>query len=166
MQELKEKSVVESRTDVSSSLEYGVYTIYDCVLKQFEPPFCLPKSKLGDYLLTYINDTSCKYYNHEGDFIVNKIGDFNQETGEVESHFVERICTLDKYIDDRKRKLQTIIQTLNFLPSGYFKMPVEQKQAIQEKIDLAIKKYVEDYVIPDMDVNTKQELAKNILSSN
>ena len=36
-------------------------------------------------------------------------------------------------------------------------MPDEMKNALQEKIDEAIKKYVEDYVVPDMDVQQKIE---------
>lgn len=100
-----------------------------------------------------VNDVGSKYYGHESDFILNKVGDFNQETGEVENHFVERVAFLDFYIDNNQRKLQTIIKVLNYLPQGYFKMPMEQKQAIQEKIDCAITEYVANYVIPDLDVS-------------
>lgn len=158
MQENIQKKVVEATTTLENdTLKIGVYTIYDCVLKQFDIPIAIPISKLYDYMNLLVNDVSSKYYNHEADYILNKIGDFNTETGEIEPHFIERIQTLDKYIDTQKRKLQTVIQTLNYLPTGYFKMPVEQKQAIQEKIDNAITKYVEDYVVPDMDINSSKD---------
>lgn len=158
MQENKQIRAVEANTTLENdTLKIGVYTIYDCVLKQFDIPIAVPVSKLYDYMNLLVNDVNSKYFNHESDYILNKTGDFNIETGEIEPHFIERIQTLDKYIDNSKRKLQTIIQTLNFLPTGYFKMPVEQKQDIQEKIDNAITKYVENYVVPDMDINSQKD---------
>lgn len=142
-------------TKQTTNIKNGIYTIYDCVLKQFDLPFVVPDVKFDDYMNLIVNDVSSKYYNHESDYIVNRIGYFYQDSGDVELTFIERISILDKYIDTKKRKLQTIIQTLNFLPSGYFKMPDEMKNALQEKIDEAIKKYVEDYVVPDLDVQQK-----------
>lgn len=156
MQEISKKVVMDDAPVVMDTLQIGVYTIYDCVLKQFDIPIAIPVSKLYDYMNLLVNDVNSKYYNHESDYILNKIGDFNTETGEIELHFIQRVQILDNYINNEKRKLQTIIQTLNFLPTGYFKMPVEQKQAIQEKIDYSIAKYVEDYVIPDMDINSSK----------
>lgn len=157
MQEIGKKRAVAATTTLENdTLKIGVYTIYDCVLKQFDIPIAIPISKLYDYMNLLVNDVNSKYFNHESDFILNKTGNFNTDTGEIEPHFIERIQTLDKYIDNHKRKLQTIIQTLNFLPTGYYKMPVEQKQAIQEKIDNTITKYIEDYVIPDMDINSSK----------
>lgn len=153
---------VDEKNVVESNLSVGVYTIYDCVLKQFDSPFSIPVTKLNDYLVLLVNDVQSKYYNHENDYIVNKIGDFNADTGEIEVHFVERVCTLDKYIDEKKRTLQTLIQTLNYLPSGYFKMPDEMKKDIQDNINNAVNDYVSKFVIPDLDVNTvKKELLLN-----
>lgn len=151
MTEKEQKNVAESNMSV------GVYTIYDCVLKQYDVPFCIQETKLGDYLSLLVNDVQSKYYNHEADYIVNKIGNFNTDNGEIEQHFVERVCILDKYVDDKKRNLQTCIQTLNYLPSGYFKMPEEMKKDIQEQINSAVQKYVSDYVVPDLEVNKQLE---------
>lgn len=138
---------------LKDTLKLGVYTIYDCVSKQFDCPISIPVSKVDDYFTILVNDVNSKYFLHENDYIINKIGDFNSDTGEIELHFIERVSTLDKYIDNQKRKLQVIIQTLNYLPQGYFKMPEEMKKSIQESIDISIKNYVENYVIPDMDVS-------------
>lgn len=151
MTEKEQKNVAESNLNV------GVYTIYDCVLKQYDVPFCINVTKLGDYLTLLVNDVQSRYYNHEVDYVVNKIGNFNTDTGEIEQHFIERVCILDKYIDDKKRNLQTCLQTLNFLPSGYFKMPDEMKKDIQEQINNAVQKYVSDYVVPDLEVNNQLE---------
>lgn len=149
MTENNEKKAVES------NLTIGVYTIYDCILKQYDIPFCIQDSKLGDYLTLLVNDVQSKYYNHEVDYIVNKIGSFDSDTGEIQLKFIERVSILDKYIDVKRRNLQTVIQTLNFLPSGYFKMPDEMKKDIQEKINQATTKYIQDYVVPDIEVCNK-----------
>ena len=141
-------------TKQTSNMKNGVYTIYDCVLKQFDLPFVVPVCKLDDYMNLIVNDVSSKYFNHESDYIINRIGYFDQQSGDIELTCIERVAIADKYIDTKKRKLQTIIQTLNFLPTGYFKMPEEMKKSLQEKIDEAINKYVEDYVVPDLDVST------------
>lgn len=149
----QEKMPVNGSQTCADTLKIGVYTIYDSVLKQFDIPIAIPVNKLYDYMAMLVNDVGSKYYGHEIDFILNKVGDFNQETGEVENHFVEKVSYLDSYVDNNQRKLQTIIKVLNYLPQGYFKMPMEQKQAIQEKIDCAITEYVANYVIPDLDVS-------------
>ena len=109
---------MEDVKKIDSSLGYGVYCFYDCVLKQFEAPFSVEKTKLSDYLRMMVNDVQSRFYGHENDFIVNKIGDYNQTTGEIEQHFLERISTLDTYIDENIRKRQVLLQTINFLPTG------------------------------------------------
>lgn len=136
-----------------STLDIGIYTIYDTALRQFDFPICVPVSKIDDTMKYLVNDPQSKYFGKEQDFILNKIGIFNQATGEIESHFVERVSILDQYIDIKKRKLQTIVQVLNYLPSGYYQMPAEQKEVIQKRIDEAIITYVSNYVIPDLDVS-------------
>lgn len=156
------KKSLDEQAVKSSNLSIGVYTIYDCVLKQFNAPICIPISKVNDYFTILVNECQSPYYNHECDYILNKIGDFNSETGEIEQHFVERICTLDAFVNQNKRNLQTIITTLNYLPTGYYKMPQEQKEVIQQQINASVKKYVEDYVVPDMDISS--EKIKNLES--
>ncbi|UPW41789.1 nonstructural protein [Peromfec virus RodF7_10] len=136
-----------------STFEIGVYTVYDTVLQQFDYPICLPINKVEDYFKLVVNDVTSKYYLKESDYILNKIGTFNQATGEIDLHFVERISVLDSYIDKPRRRYQTMLQVLNYLPHGYFKMPDEMKKTIQDKIDSATMEYVTNYVIPDLDVS-------------
>lgn len=153
---------IEQVNQVKSTIEIGIYTVYDCVLKQFTPPVSIPKQKVTDYYTMLVNDVQSPYFNHESDYILNEIGSFDVESGEIELHFVERICILDSFIDYKRRNLQTLLQTLNFLPTGYFKMSEEQKKVIQENIEKATQKYVENYVVPDLDVSS--EKIKNLES--
>lgn len=148
-----EKNVSEQSKNTT---DIALYTVYDCVLKQFTAPVSLPRQKVNDYYTLLVNDVQSPYYNHESDFILNEIGSFNTDTGEIELKFIERICVLDTFIDQKRRNLQTLLQTLNFLPTGYFKMSDEQKKVIQENIDKATQKYVENYVVPDLDVSSEK----------
>lgn len=151
-----EKVAPQVNEQVKSTTDIAIYTVYDCVLKQFSAPVSLPRQKVNDYYTLLVNDVQSPYYNHESDFILNEIGSFNIETGEIEPKFIERICILDTFIDYKRRNLQTLLQTLNYLPTGYFKMSEEQKKVIQENIDNAVKKYVENYVVPDLDVSSEK----------
>lgn len=151
-----EKGSTEATNKSVTNLIIGVYTIYDCVLKLFSPPVSIPVTRVNDYFSLLVNDVKSPYYNHESDYIVNKIGVFNQDTGEIELHFVERVCMLDSFINHNKRNLQTIIQTLNFLPTGYYKMPSEQKEQIQNDINTCVQRYVENYVVPDLDISSEK----------
>ena len=151
-----EKIAPEVSEQVKSTTDIAIFTVYDCVLKQFSAPVSLPRQKVNDYYTLLVNDVQSPYYNHESDYILNEIGSFNVNTGEIDLKFIERICVLDTFIDYKRRNLQTLLQTLNYLPTGYFKMPEEQKKVIQENIDNAVKKYVENYVVPDMDVSSEK----------
>lgn len=158
----------EKEEKVVNTLKVGVYTIYDTVLKQFEPPFSLVENQLTQYMSLLVNDVQSRFYGKESDFILNKIAEFSQESGEINIKFIERVAILDSYIDRQKRTLQEIMKTLNYLPSGYYKMPDEQKKVIQEQIDEAIIKYVSNYVIPDLDLNkldTHNEKLKEVIKS-
>lgn len=150
--------------NVQETTEIYLYTVYDCVLKQFSAPVSLPKSRVNDYYTLLVNDVQSPYYNHESDYILNKIGTFDINTGEIELHFIERICILDSFIDNKRRNLQTLLQTLNYLPTGYFKMPAEQKELIQDNINKATEEYVKNYVIPDLDISAIKKKAISDMS--
>lgn len=148
----------------ADTLKLSVYSIYDCVLGKFESPFVINSHNLDDFLTQLVNDVQSKYYGKESDFSIVLLGEFDETSGVIYNNGEMRkiISQLDRYIDVKKRNLQTIIQTLNYLPTGYFKMPDEMKKDIQTKIDDLIKKYVEDYVIPDLDVNDISVMKQNL----
>lgn len=150
--------------NVHETTEIFLYTVYDCVLKQFSAPVALPKSRVKDYYTLLVNDVQSPYYNHEIDYVLNQIGTFNINTGEVELHSIVRICILDSFIDYKRRNLQVLLQTLNYLPTGYFKMPAEQKEIIQENINKATEEYVKNYVIPDLDISAIKKKALSDMS--
>lgn len=135
----------------TNTFEIGVYSVYDTLTKQFDCPISLPVGKVTEYFTLLVNDVASKYYGKESDFILHKIGSFNQDTGEIDLHFAERVSFLDSYIDRPRRRYQVMLQVLNYLPHGYFKMPDEMKKSIQERIDEATMQYVKDYVLPDID---------------
>lgn len=148
-----------------SSLIIGLYSIWDTQLKQYDSPFSCVKSHLDDYITLMVNDVQSRYYGKEDLFVLVKLGEFNTDNG-IFYTLTEPVHVnyLSKYIRQHDRNLQTIIKTLNFLPSGYFKMPEEMKKEIQLGIDDCLSKYVENYVVPDIDINSKkfESLEKSI----
>lgn len=148
-----EKRTFKDCENCSTTLENAVYVIYDTELQYYCPPMCIPVSKLYDYFSLVVNDVSSQYFMNESKFHLYRVGSFDTITGIITNEIPTFVNSLDKYVDNSKRKLQTIIQVLNYLPCGYFKMPDEMKKVIQEKIDVAITEYVSTYVIPDLDVS-------------
>ena len=62
---------VEHKSVETSNFGIGVYSVYDCVLKQYDFPICVPVVKLDDYMKLLVNDVNSKYFNHESDYILN-----------------------------------------------------------------------------------------------
>ena len=102
MTKVFEKVQSETSENVLNNLEIGVYSIYDCVLKQFGAPISIPVSKVNDYFNMLVNDVASPYYNHENDYILNKIAKFDSEKGEIQPHFIQRICVLDSLIINKR----------------------------------------------------------------
>lgn len=152
-----EKSGVQTLPNLSEVIEYGVYVVYDTVTQIYDLPVIIPVNKYYDYYNLIINDLNSKYYNHEDDYVLFRIGNYDTNNGIIENIAPQKLNSLSFFINQSKRNLQTIIQTINFLPHGYYKMSSEQKQSIQEKIDDSIVKYVSEYVVPDMDFKTIKE---------
>ena len=65
---------INEPVEENSTMQIGIFTVYDCVLKQFSAPVSLPKQKVTDYYTLLVNDVQSPYYNHESDYILNEIG--------------------------------------------------------------------------------------------
>ena len=63
-----EKIEKKANETLKTNLVIGVYTIYDCVLKQFGAPISIPDSKVNDYFTMLVNEVQSPYYNHESDY--------------------------------------------------------------------------------------------------
>lgn len=159
MTTLVKENAKKETTTCQDNMKIAVYTIYDTVTKQFDLPFCIPQVKLYDYMSHIVNDVQSKFYGHESDYLLFRIGYFDQDTGDIIKEDLFKLCLIDFYVDNQKRNLQTVIQVLNYIPAGYYKMPELKKKHIQEKIDNAVTEYVTNYVLPDLDVS-KYDMSK------
>lgn len=139
------------------TLEIGVYTIRNDMLRSYEDCFSCNVQQLGKYLSMIVNDVQSKFWGTESNYSLYRIGTFRTDIGKLEILEPELVNKLDMFIDNQKRTIQIICQTLNYLPTGYFKMPDEMKKQIQDKIDEATTKYINDYVIKDLDTNGIKE---------
>lgn len=132
------------------TLKMTAYTVYDTQLGIYSSPICISPENMKKDFTILVNSPNSIYYKHESSFILYAIGDFDDSTGRINYYDPVQISPLSAFIDDHQRTVQIMIQTLNFLPSGYFKMPEEMKKDIQSQIDEAIHKYTELIIKPEL----------------
>lgn len=121
--------------------------VYDRDLKVVCACVDVYEADIDKYFIELANDIRSPYYNDTKRYTCLKIGYFAIEG--YESPFfnvaVETLCPLEKYIDKKRIEYQRIIQVLNYLPNGYFKMPEEMQKEVQADIKQAVSDYVEKY---------------------
>lgn len=142
-----------------NSLKLTAYCVYDTKLSVYGAPFILPKSKYAENMKLLVNDISSQYYDHEDDYILYEIGEFDEKSGQI--YYLDKIDLghLSVYIDYHMRDVQTCIKTLNYLPTGYFRMDKEMQASIQERIDEAIKYYTEQFIKPSYEKEDNKVLS-------
>lgn len=154
------KNLVNYENKAESNFSLKIYSVYDTVLNEFHVPFVCRSSELNDICIELANNVSSKYYYNTSNYEVYYLGEFNENTGSIVCDVKILMSRLDSFIDDAKRKIQIAIQTLNYLPNGYFKMPDEMKKGIQEKIDNAIKDYCEEFIENNLNVVEQYSMNK------
>lgn len=137
--------------DDENSLQLTAYVVYDTKTQSYGAPFILPKSKHAENMRLLVNDVASQYYNHENDYILYEVGLYDDKIGRILYEDKLEIGHLDIFIDYHMRDIQTCIQTLNYLPTGYFRMDKEMQASIQERIDEAIHYYTEKFVKPSFE---------------
>lgn len=145
-----------------NTLNKSIYCIYDKKLKKYSNVFLASGVDAKKIFTEMANDVSSPQYGFTSDFDCVSLGSFDESLGTF-GDFNDSIgafipvktilCGLDTFVDEKRIELQYMIQTLNFLPSGYFKMPAEMQAEIKENIDLQTKKYAE-YLCNNMEVSS------------
>lgn len=140
-----------------NTLEKSLYCIYDKKLKLYSNVFLASGPDAKKIYTEMANDVSSPQYGFTSDYDCVHLANFDEVSGVVDyDKYI--LCGLDTFIDERRIELQYMISTLNFLPSGYFKMPAEMQQEIKDNIDIQTKKYAE-YLCSQMDVSTSTSLS-------
>lgn len=135
-------------------IENGVYAIYDSKLCQFELPLVMPVNTAVRELKNIVNSYGTKYFFSPEDFILYRIGTYENSTAKFELLPVGQylvLCNLQDLVDKDLRRKFMLLHTLNTLPVGYYKMPSEMKEDIQKNIDNACQAYVKDFIIPEIE---------------
>lgn len=122
------------------SLEKSIYCIYDKKLQIYKNLFCATGVEAKHIFTELANDITSEFYSRCSDFDCYFVGSFDESCCCISDSRVI-ICGLDTLIDKKRIELQYMIQTLNYLPVGYFKMPAEMQQDIKDNIDEQVKKY-------------------------
>lgn len=121
-----------------------IYALKDAKLEEFVQVVMLDEVIFEDYWFSFANDVSNPHYRRLNEFTINKIAQFDTETGNIKPCY-EFICDCLQFLDKERQKLAIITQTLNFLPQGYFKMPKEMQEELNLQCKEAIKEYVEKF---------------------
>lgn len=132
--------------DVKSTLELHFYALYDTKDCVYVAPFVSAKQSVLDDIKLVVNDVKSSYYGKEKYYILYDLGIYNNKNGTVSNKQPVEVCHLDSLIDENIRNVQVCIQTLNYLPKGYFKAPKEMQEEIQARIDDAIKFYTKEFI--------------------
>lgn len=122
-----------------NSLEKSLYCVYDKKLQEYSHVFLATGPEARSIFTEMANDVSSPLYNSCSDYDVVNLGSLLPE--EILDKKI--CCPLNTFRDSKRIELQWMIQTLNYLPTGYFKMPEEMQKDIKDKIDEALKKYTE-----------------------
>lgn len=154
--------------ELESSLETHFYALWDTNLKQYSYPFVSSVSHVLEEIKKLVNDVRSDFYGLEHNFILFDLGLFDCNTGKVECFEPVNVCNVSDLIDENIRNVQVCIQTLNFLPNGYFKAPKEFQESIQAKIDEAIKFYSEKFIkkpLEDSFDSTQHEQSSTLVTT-
>lgn len=117
-------------------LERHLYCIYDKKLQEYSHVFLSNGVEAKKIFTELANDVSSPVYYSVSDYDIVDLGEFNPN-----DMIKTVLCGLDNMRDPKRIQLQWMIQTLNYLPTGYFKMPEEMQKDIKDKIDSAVKDY-------------------------
>lgn len=121
-----------------------IYALRDNELSEYVAVTSLSEVEVEPYFTELANDVRSPYYQRVKDFDCLSLGVLNDETGVID-YDRHLLCPLSSYVDEKRVEYQRIVQILNYLPTGYFKMPKEMQDGIQEQISQAVKDYVEKY---------------------
>lgn len=132
--------------EVKSTLELHFYALYDTKDCVYVAPFVSAEQSVLEEIKLVVNDVKSSYYGKEKYYILYDLGTYNNKNGTVLNLKPVEVCHLDSLIDENIRNVQVCIQTLNYLPKGYFKAPKEMQADVQSKIDEAIKFYTKEFI--------------------
>lgn len=153
--EKEKKTFLENCPDLAK-----VYCIYDNQMNECKELLLFPTFEKAQSMFVELSSSvNSPYYQNAKSYDVYCIGSIDTEN----MAYIEQrsfIGNLSTFIDNERVKYQRVIQTLNFLPQGYFKMPKEMQEEIKNDIDNAVKTYVENYI--DLDkLTVKNEVIKD-----
>ena len=126
-----------------NTTEHFIYGLYDRLLKTYTHLFEANGPDAQAVFRELSNSVDSPYYRTTSDFDVVVIASFDINTG-VCVPAPQTLCRLSVFVDEARHKRQDMIQALNYLPNGYFRMPKEMQAEINESINSALKDYIEE----------------------
>jgi len=103
-------------------MKHELFSIYDEKAESYLPPFTLPNVQMAKReFASCTNDTTHKFCAHPNDFILYKIGEFDDSLGTITQDKHENLGYAREYktappeIDDLLSKLQTAVNKIQEL---------------------------------------------------
>lgn len=127
-----------------------IYTVFDRKLNEHAQLVMLSEAEVQTFFEQLADDVTNPIYRHLSDFDVYQVATFDTENCTFDDFVMILKGSLKDYQDEDRKHLNIITQTLNFLPTGYFRMPKEMQERIEQDIKDCAKDYVENYMSKDM----------------
>ncbi len=126
-----------------NTLETKIYALYDLELKSYSYVFCGIGRDVQNFYSEMVNSVGSIFYERANSFEIVCLSDFNISTGEIT--LVDRfvLCRLSQLIDKKRVERQQMVQSLNYIPIGYYRMPKEMQDDINSRINDALSTYIE-----------------------
>ena len=120
----------------------SLYFLKDKKLNDVVGAFLLKDHEVSQHFSELANDVRSPFYKRQEDFVIYCAGVVSDDDFSIipESGSLP-FSLLSEYIDVNRINYQWMVQTLNYLPTGYFKMPKEK----QEEVEKDIRRFTYDY---------------------
>lgn len=132
--------------------------IKDEKLGEFINIISLKEHEKVHYFTGFANDVTNPYFRQSKELGIYHLGELYEDTGIITADVPNRINCVDDFVDRDRQNLAIITQTLNFLPNGYFKMPKEFQERVENEVMECAKNYVQNYMSDEFVSQVKKEL--------
>lgn len=128
----------------------GIYAIFDRKLNEYSQLVMLSDVESAGFFEHLADDITSSMYRHLDEYDVYQICSFDTEECVFQDFVKVLRGSLKDFADLDRRNLNIITQSLNFLPNGYFRMPKEMQERVEQDIKKYAQEYVDKYMSKDM----------------
>lgn len=137
-----EKLLIEGKTTYLDP--FTVYGVLNITNGHYEQYMILRPSELKNTMLVMCNDLKSMYYGEESKYNIVSLSTLDNY-GTNTDITSKSIYQMSSFIDQKIRRYQTIFSTMNYVPRGLRKMTEDEQEEVKERLNEAIKAYIEEF---------------------